>query len=405
MHISQSDVFKTVRSISVALLTATILTGCGSSIMNFAKSGLSDINTKTKFSSSEYGVGASPRVTASSNVPKGGGRYQVGKPYKIAGKWYTPKEEKNYSKKGKASWYGPNFHGRKTANGEIFDQYALSAAHPTLPLPSYVRVTNLANKKSIIVRVNDRGPFAHGRVIDLSKRTAEVLDFQNQGIANVHVKYVGRAPLKGDDTRILMASLNAPSALENGNSRIRVATADTPRQPPQPKSFSSNRINLAQLSTRELSSSVANSTRQRLSDINLPSQSNSNLSSPQLGFLSNVADAGASGLFFAPTTNVNAGRLNNSFGEAADAAFSLASNTQSEVFTAQKVDINLGQFSDKETITQISLAFAVLGAVEETNLLSNGREITTLQLSSLKPGVMPVDVNELAQKFGITLIK
>ncbi len=116
----------------------------------------------------------------------------------------------------------PNFHGRLTANGEIFDQNHLSAAHPTLPLPSYVRVTNMANGRSVVVRVNDRGPFAHGREIDLSSRTADVLDFKNQGTAKVRVQYVGRAPLKGDDTRFLMASINSPTELElNGNSVLR----------------------------------------------------------------------------------------------------------------------------------------------------------------------------------------
>ena len=92
----------------------------------------------------------------------------VGKPYQVAGRWYTPRVDNNYDKTGKASWYGSNFHGRLTANGEIFDQNAMTAAHPTLPLPSYVRVTNLQNRRSVIVRVNDRGPFVADRLIDLS---------------------------------------------------------------------------------------------------------------------------------------------------------------------------------------------------------------------------------------------
>ena len=93
-------------------------------------------------------------------VPKGGGVYRVGKPYTVAGRVYVPEENTNYSAVGLASWYGDDFHGRYTANGEIFDMTSISAAHPTLPLPSYVRVTNLANNRSIVVRVNDRGPYA-----------------------------------------------------------------------------------------------------------------------------------------------------------------------------------------------------------------------------------------------------
>ncbi|MEP0520539.1 MAG: septal ring lytic transglycosylase RlpA family protein [Hyphomicrobiales bacterium] len=155
----------------------------------------------------KYGVAASPRLTKAAHIPSGGGRYQIGKPYKIAGKWYKPREVRKYEKTGVASWYGDAFHGRKTANGELYNMNSFSAAHTTLPLPSYVRVTNLANKRSVIVRVNDRGPFAHNRLIDLSKRTAVALDFKSAGTAKVHVKYIGRAPLEGGDAEFLAASM------------------------------------------------------------------------------------------------------------------------------------------------------------------------------------------------------
>lgn len=133
-------------------------------------------------------------------VPKGGGRYKVGKPYKVGGLWYTPREDPSYDRSGIASWYGDLFHGRYTANGEIFDMDALTAAHPTLPLPSYVRVTNLENRRSLVLRVNDRGPYAHDRIIDLSRRSAQALGFQRRGTARVRVQYLGRAPLNGDDS-------------------------------------------------------------------------------------------------------------------------------------------------------------------------------------------------------------
>ena len=132
-------------------------------------------------------------------VPKGGGIYKVGKPYQIGGKWYHPKEDENYTNVGVASWYGLDFHGRLTANGEIYDMDSLSAAHPTLPLPSYVKVENLENGRKVVVRVNDRGPYARGREIDLSKRAAELLAFKNKGTAKVQVSYLGPAPLSGDD--------------------------------------------------------------------------------------------------------------------------------------------------------------------------------------------------------------
>jgi len=155
-----------------------------------------------------YGVAASTRaVEPGEAVPKGGGVYRVGKPYQVAGRVYVPGEDINYSAIGLASWYGDDFHGRYTANGEVFDMHAISAAHPTLPLPSYVRVTNLANARSIIVRVNDRGPYVAGRLIDVSVKTAELLGFYGHGVARVKVEYVGRASLEGSDDRKLMATL------------------------------------------------------------------------------------------------------------------------------------------------------------------------------------------------------
>jgi rare lipoprotein A len=133
-------------------------------------------------------------------VPKGGGRYVVGQPYKINGRWYTPQNYSHYDKVGIASWYGDLFYGRYTANGEIFDSNRLSAANPTLPLPAYVKVTNLENGRTVVVRVNDRGPYHGERLIDLSRRSADVLGFRQKGTARVRVTYLGMAPLNGDDS-------------------------------------------------------------------------------------------------------------------------------------------------------------------------------------------------------------
>jgi rare lipoprotein A len=163
---------------------------------------------KTSNIDSKYGVSASARVIEPGQpVPKGGGAYRVGKPYQIAGRTYTPEENAHYSAVGVASWYGDDFHGRRTANGEIFDMNSIAAAHPTLPMPSYVRVTNLANSRSLIVRVNDRGPYHADRVIDVSVRAAQLLGFHSNGIAKVRVDYVGRASLQGSDDEKLAATL------------------------------------------------------------------------------------------------------------------------------------------------------------------------------------------------------
>lgn len=122
--------------------------------------------------------------------------YKVGKPYKINGRWYRPAHDPDYDEIGVASWYGPQFHGRKTANGEIFDMNLLSAAHTTLPMPSMAEVENLENGRRVTVRVNDRGPFAGDRMIDLSREAARRLGFEKQGLARVRVRYLGPAPLR-----------------------------------------------------------------------------------------------------------------------------------------------------------------------------------------------------------------
>ncbi|MCW9033899.1 MAG: septal ring lytic transglycosylase RlpA family protein [Rhodospirillales bacterium] len=123
-------------------------------------------------------------------------KYKLGRPYKIKGVTYYPKEDWEYDETGIASWYGPNFHGKKTANGETYNQWDLTAAHKTLPLPTFVQVTNLSNGRSLEVRINDRGPYAHGRIIDLSRRAAQLLGFEKQGTAKVRVRILRDKSLK-----------------------------------------------------------------------------------------------------------------------------------------------------------------------------------------------------------------
>src|SRR5713226_1403511 len=198
---------------AAAVATCLVLANCASS---------------DKFASRvdpKYGVSSSPRVVALGDpVPKGGGTYRVGKPYTVGGRTYVPEEDVNYRAEGMASWYGDDFHGRLTANGEVFDMGSLTAAHPTLPMPSYARVTNVSNGKSLIVRVNDRGPYHGNRLIDVSNKAAELHEFKGNGVARVRVEYVARAPLEGSDDRQLVATLRtgmpAPSP-----SMVRVASA------------------------------------------------------------------------------------------------------------------------------------------------------------------------------------
>jgi rare lipoprotein A len=180
----------------------------------------------------KYGVAASRRVVEPGDpVPKGGGAYRVGKPYQVAGRTYVPEENTNYEAEGVASWYGDTFHGRLTANGEVFDMNSISAAHPTLPIPSYVRVTNLKNNRSLIVRVNDRGPYHENRVIDVSVRAAKLLGFHQYGVTRVRVEYVGRASLNGSDDEKLATTLRHGTPAPGPATVVAAAKPPRPYQP------------------------------------------------------------------------------------------------------------------------------------------------------------------------------
>ncbi|GGD89071.1 hypothetical protein GCM10011390_04780 [Aureimonas endophytica] len=192
-------------TVSAFVVAALFLGGCQSEVKHeTAKRIKSD--PKERFTESEYGVKASPRVTDLVKVPKGGGREQLGRPYKVKGKWYYPKEQPGYVQVGNASWYGSSFHGRLTANGEVYDMFGLSGAHPTFPLPSYARVTNMETGANVVVRINDRGPYVADRMMDLSSKAADMLGYKSTGLGRIKVEYIGKAPLEGDDTPMLMAS-------------------------------------------------------------------------------------------------------------------------------------------------------------------------------------------------------
>lgn len=320
---------------------STSLTLAATAIMSITLAGCSgglDLFAGNEyFAASKMGVKASPRVTTSRNVPKGGGRYHVGQPYTVAGQRFVPQEQPNLDVSGQASWYGPAFHGRLTANGEVFDMNHLSGAHPTLPLPSYVRVTNLDNGQSAIVRVNDRGPFARGRVIDLSRRTAEVLGYINRGTANVRVQYVGPAPLEGDDTRFLMASINQITPYEM-NSTTRMAFNDAPAAAP--------------------SALGAVETLAPMSAQDIPFQ---------------VLSYGASG-----SMDIDAG---------------------TEI-SGTAVRIMLGTF-DADRAEEIAQAFAVLGAVDQVSVTQGEQTSVRLVLTHLREGVTAADANDLARSLGL----
>lgn len=241
-----------------AAVAAASLGGCASTSTVAPSASLASASAREPmFPESKWGVSASRRVAgAGERIPKGGGTYKVGAPYQVGGRWYKPREQPDYDRVGIASWYGSDFHGRKTANGEIFDMHALTAAHPTLPMPSYAYVTNLSNNRTILVRINDRGPYVGDRMVDLSKASARALGLLSGGTGRVRVRYAGPAPLDGDDRheRRFLASRpwnsgtdiaareRAESAREWAAYRSRVPQQQSrPPEPARPQSYAEAR--------------------------------------------------------------------------------------------------------------------------------------------------------------------
>ncbi|MDR3435460.1 septal ring lytic transglycosylase RlpA family protein [Telmatospirillum sp.] len=198
-----------------------------------------------------------------------GGGYKIGKPYQIGGVWYYPAEDYSYEETGIASWYGPDFHGKFTANGEVFDQNDVTAAHRTLPLPSFVRVTNLDNGRSLVVRVNDRGPFAHSRIIDLSRRSAQLLGIEQQGTARVKVEIMAeeskalamRLKSKSEEGQVAAApretvqaeTLPAPGSSEQAKPIVNTAPAPRPQvTPPDAQQLASQPVKVVAVKSTQM---------------------------------------------------------------------------------------------------------------------------------------------------------
>jgi len=335
------DLRAAARLLVLAALVAPIVAACSSD-----GGGVPHIK-RAAFTSKEFGVSASPRVTNAKNPPKGGGRYMVGKPYTVRGEVYTPIQDPiGYVASGGASWYGNDFHGRRTANGEIFSATAISCASPVLPLPSYVRVTNVDNGRSIVCRVNDRGPYMHGRVMDLSYRTAEILGYANQGVGNIQVEYVGPAPLEGDDTRVLLASAQLPAGAEQGTTRLAMNTDQRPN------------------------------------------------------LLGGLVD------MFGYADTGTADQAINGAHAAANAMATRSTTLQPWVATVDEdkraIKLELGIFADAAKADDVALQFAMLGAVDEDAVRIPGADATRLTLTHLKPGVARDDVMLLAKELGLT---
>jgi rare lipoprotein A len=269
------------------------------------------------------------------DTTKSQGSYKVGSPYKVQGVWYYPSEDMAYDKTGIASWYGPNFHGKTTANGELYDQWAVTAAHKTLPLPSMVRVTNLENGRSLVVRINDRGPFVSNRIIDMSHRAAQLLGFDQKGTARVRVQVLPRESqmlaqqAKGEGVRL---ARNESPIQSDG-----LASSPVARQDLSPPVLSARAP-----SAPPMQSAPAPSTRVQTVPIN---------ETPVTGATTNTASVG-------------------------DLAQVPVSPT--------RIYIQAGAFSDKTNAERVRTRLSSIGAVSVTPVPVNGRELFRVRLGPIE---------------------
>ena len=339
------------RVVALALLIGPVLAACSGGV------GSSGVK-RSAFTSKEFGVSVSPRVTKAKYPPRGGGRELPLRPYTVRGVTYEPVAGPGYVATGKGSWYGQDFHGRRTANGEIFGAYYLTAASPVLPIPSYARVTNLENGRSVMVRVNDRGPYMSGRIVDVSYQAAEILGYRAKGSAKVEVKYVGPAPLHGDDNKMLMASVGRETRIEQ-QSETMIAMAPTPMQ----------RASSRPTSRDPLSGGLIGDI------INMFGYADSN--------------ATVNGAIAATEAMAGGSPALDEWRDSVDA-------------DARKVNVMLGVFHDQVAAVTVAESFALLGAVDEQTLDLGGNPATRLTLTHLKPGVARADVVSLARQLGLS---
>jgi rare lipoprotein A len=307
-----------VRRLGLAVIGILVLSGCA--------------ETKLVMHSAKRIMGPSqpePEV-------KGSVSYKVGKPYQIAGIWYYPKEEFDYDETGIASWYGTKFHGRKTANGEVYDMNTLTAAHRTLPMPSFVRVTNLENGRSLILRVNDRGPFARGRIIDISRRGSQLLGFQRQGTARVRVQVMA------DRSQAVKARIRNQADLAEVGSPITVDRL--PKAKVQSQALPPPTANNANVEVASLPAVPAE-------PLPLPAAPPAPLQEPQV--------------------------------PAAQDEFKLDGKVSQGAKSSTNIYIQAGAFSQFDNATRVRARLAPLGTVKLSQVLVNGKDLFRVRVGPL----------------------
>ncbi len=339
-------------------------------------------------------AGLSPQAQAEV-IKNYGGIYKIGKPYQIAGRWYYPKEDYNYSETGIASWYGEDFNGKRTANGERYNMNTLTAAHRTLPLPCIVKVTNLQNGRSVVVRVNDRGPYVKDRIIDLSKHGAQLLGYMGQGTTKVKVEIMEK-----ESKALKAAMLNEPQ--EQQAEALAAAESATPA--PSLMESSAERVEISKEESKKMAEVYASAGNNKIATGSYEPQGKT--AEPAVYGSAAAADGSTkTGALGQVSTTEHVSDSKGVYGKAANnpaAASTKATNSRGYQYQSGYYYIQAGAFSRYDLAHKQMVRLKEYGSSHIMNVESNGKKVYRVVVGPFSQQQEAVVAQAKLKYYGVT---
>ncbi|MBR1903991.1 MAG: septal ring lytic transglycosylase RlpA family protein [Alphaproteobacteria bacterium] len=339
-------------------------------------------------------AGLSPQAQAEV-IKNYGGIYKIGKPYQIAGRWYYPKEDYNYSETGMASWYGEDFNGKRTANGERYNMNTLTAAHRTLPLPCIVKVTNLQNGRSVVVRVNDRGPYVKDRIIDLSKHGAQLLGYMGQGTTKVKVEIMEK-----ESKALKAAMLNEPQ--EQQAEALAAAESATPA--PSLMESSAERVEISKEESKKMAEVYASAGNNKIATGSYEPQGKT--AEPAVYGSAAAADGSTkTGALGQVSTTEHVSDSKGVYGKAANnpaAVGAKATNSRGYQYQSGYYYIQAGAFSRYDLAHKQMVRLKEYGSSHIMNVESNGKKVYRVVVGPFSQQQEAVVAQAKLKYYGVT---
>jgi rare lipoprotein A len=339
-------------------------------------------------------AGLSPQAQAEV-IKNYGGIYKIGKPYQIAGRWYYPKEDYNYSETGMASWYGEDFNGKRTANGERYNMNTLTAAHRTLPLPCIVKVTNLQNGRSVVVRVNDRGPYVKDRIIDLSKHGAQLLGYMGQGTTKVKVEIMEK-----ESKALKAAMLNEPQ--EQQAEALAAAESATPA--PSLMESSAERVEISKEESKKMAEVYASAGNNKIATGSYEPQGKT--AEPAVYGSAAAADGSTkTGALGQVSTTEHVSDSKGVYGKAANnpaAVGAKANNSRGYQYQSGYYYIQAGAFSRYDLAHKQMVRLKEYGSSHIMNVESNGKKVYRVVVGPFSQQQEAVVAQAKLKYYGVT---